>query len=78
MEITDLNRIYLQRGEMHVERMGCGFAWLDTGTPESLLEAAQYVRALEKRQGYKVACPEEIVRRKGWITTENCCNCRAV
>jgi glucose-1-phosphate thymidylyltransferase len=68
LEITDLNRLYLERGELKVERMGRGYAWLDTGTPDSLLEAAEFIRALEKRQGFKVACPEEIAYHEGWIT----------
>ena len=67
LEITDLNRIYLERGELFVERFGRGTAWLDTGTPDSLLEAAEFIRALEKRQTLKVACPEEIAFRNGWI-----------
>ncbi len=67
-EITDLNRIYLERGELDVEKLGRGFAWLDTGTPDSLLEAGEFIRALEKRQGFKVACPEEIAYRHGWIS----------
>lgn len=66
-EITDLNRMYLERGALNVETMGRGFAWLDTGTPDSLLEAAEFVRALEKRQGFKICCPEEIAYRSGWI-----------
>jgi len=68
LEITDLNRIYLERGELSVEKMGRGYAWLDTGTPDSLLEAGEFIRALEKRQGFKVACPEEIAYRSGWIS----------
>ena len=66
-EITDLNRLYLEAGALHVERMGRGFAWLDTGTHDSLLEAGQFIATLEKRQGLKVACPEEIAWRNGWI-----------
>jgi glucose-1-phosphate thymidylyltransferase len=66
-EITDLNRLYLDAGELVVERMGRGFAWLDTGTHDSLLEAGQFIATLEKRQGFKVACPEEIAWRNGWI-----------
>ena len=70
LEITDLNRLYLERGQLSVEKMGRGFAWLDTGTPDSLLEAGEFIRALEKRQGFKVACPEEIAFRQGWISYE--------
>ncbi|MCL6697317.1 glucose-1-phosphate thymidylyltransferase RfbA [Sphingomonas sp. NSE70-1] len=66
-EITDVNRAYLERGQMHVELMGRGFAWLDTGTPDSLLDAAEFVGTLEKRQGMKIACPEEIAWRQGFI-----------
>jgi glucose-1-phosphate thymidylyltransferase len=68
LEITDLNRRYLEAGRLRVEKMGRGYAWLDTGTPDSLLEAAEFIRALEKRQGFKVACPEEIAYRHGWIS----------
>jgi glucose-1-phosphate thymidylyltransferase len=67
LEITDLNRIYMEQGLLNVSKLGRGFAWLDTGTPESLLEAAEYVRAVEQRQGQKIACPEEIAYSNGWI-----------
>ncbi len=67
LEITDLNRVYLERGTLQVERMGRGFAWLDTGTPDSLLEAAEFVRVYERRQGFRIACPEEIAFSLGWI-----------
>jgi len=67
LEITDLNRLYLERGELACETMGRGMAWLDTGTHESLLEASQYIETIERRQGLKVACPEEIAFRQGWI-----------
>ena len=67
LEITDLNRLYLEEGRLKVLTMGRGLAWLDTGTPESLLEAGQFIGTIEKRQGLKVACPEEVAWRKGWI-----------
>ena len=70
LEITDLNNSYLKQGQMRVELMGRGMAWLDTGTFDSLQEAGGYIRTLEQRQGLKVACPEEVAWRLGWITSE--------
>ncbi len=67
LEITDLNRLYLEQGRLSVEIMGRGYAWLDTGTHESLLDASQFIATLENRQGLKVACPEEIAFRQGWL-----------
>jgi glucose-1-phosphate thymidylyltransferase len=67
LEITDLNRLYLEQGQLNVEVMGRGYAWLDTGTHESLLDASQFIATLENRQGLKVACPEEIAFRQEWI-----------
>ena len=67
LEITDLNRMYMNIGKLNVEIMGRGYAWLDTGTHESLLDAGQFIATIEQRQGLKVACPEEIAYRKGWI-----------
>jgi glucose-1-phosphate thymidylyltransferase len=67
LEITDLNRLYLQQARLNVEVMGRGYAWLDTGTHDSLLDASQFIATLEQRQGLKVACPEEIAYRQGWI-----------
>jgi len=69
-EITDINSTYLERGKLKVSVMGRGYAWLDTGTPESLLEAGEFVRTLEKRQGFKIACPEEVALSKGFITKD--------
>ena len=70
LEITDVNAAYLRQGQLNVEIMGRGYAWLDTGTHDSLLEAGQFIATLEKRQGLKVACPEEIAYRNGWIDAE--------
>jgi glucose-1-phosphate thymidylyltransferase len=70
LEITDVNKCYLDRGQLNVEIMGRGFAWLDTGTHDSLLEAASFIATLQKRQGLQVACPEEIAYRQGWIDAE--------
>lgn len=71
LEITSINQAYLERGDLSVEMLGRGFAWLDTGTHESLLEAAQFVETVEKRQGYKIACLEEIAFNQGWLSKEN-------
>ncbi|MGL1933101.1 MAG: glucose-1-phosphate thymidylyltransferase RfbA [Desulfotalea sp.] len=69
-EITDLNRLYLEKDQLNVEIMGRGYAWLDTGTHDSLLDASSFISVLEKRQGFKVACPEEIAYRQKWITED--------
>lgn len=74
LEITDVNRVYLEMGQLQVEMMGRGYAWLDTGTPDSLVEAAEFVRALEKRQGFRIACPEEIAYSAGWIDNRQLVN----
>ncbi|MEA3453867.1 MAG: glucose-1-phosphate thymidylyltransferase RfbA [Candidatus Caldatribacteriota bacterium] len=70
LEITSINQAYLKRGDLRVELLGRGFAWLDTGTHESLADASQYIQTIEQRQGYKVACIEEVAFYKGWITSE--------
>jgi glucose-1-phosphate thymidylyltransferase len=70
LEITDINRLYMQKGQLSVAKLGRGFAWLDTGTHDSLVEATEFIRAIEKRQGQKVGCPEEIAFNKGWISAE--------
>jgi len=70
LEITTLNQMYMERGDLNVELLGRGFAWLDTGTYESLLEAAMFVETIEKRQGYKIACLEEIAWNNGWLSRE--------
>jgi glucose-1-phosphate thymidylyltransferase len=70
-EITDINNAYLERGDLHVSLLGRGFAWLDTGTHDSLMEASHFVQTIEARQGLKVACLEEIAYRQGWLTAEH-------
>ena len=70
LEITDVNRVYLERGQLDVQRLGRGMAWLDTGTHDSMLEASHFIQTLEKRQGLKVSCPEEIAWQQGWIDDE--------
>ena len=70
LEITTLNQMYLEQGNLNVELLGRGFAWLDTGTHDSLIEASQFIHTIEKRQGFKVACLEEIAYRKGWLSRE--------
>jgi glucose-1-phosphate thymidylyltransferase len=70
LEITSVNEVYLKQGQLNVEIMGRGYAWLDTGTHDSLIEAAQFIQTIEHRQGFKVACPEEIAYRNGWVNAE--------
>jgi len=70
LEITDVNKTYLERGSLSVETLGRGYAWLDTGTPDSLLEAAEFVGTMEKRQGFRIACPEEVAYRQGYISRD--------
>ena len=71
LEIPSINQAYLERGDLDVELLGRGFAWLDTGTHESLLEAGMFVETIEKRQGYKIACLEEIAFNNGWLSKED-------
>ncbi|MCR4399297.1 MAG: sugar phosphate nucleotidyltransferase, partial [Syntrophomonadaceae bacterium] len=70
LEITDVNRLYLERGQLRVQVLGRGMAWLDTGTPTALMQAANFIETIEQRQGLKVSCPEEIAFRMGWIDAE--------
>lgn len=70
LEITDINRLYLEQGQLRVDRLGRGVAWLDTGTHDSLLQAANFIQTIEERQGLKICCPEEIAWSQGWITSE--------
>ncbi len=70
LEITDLNRMYMEEGSLHVERLGRGCAWLDAGTPDSLLQAATFVQTIQSRQGMLVGCPEEVAFRMGWIDAD--------
>ncbi|MDF9391945.1 MULTISPECIES: glucose-1-phosphate thymidylyltransferase RfbA [Methylococcus] len=71
LEITDINRLYLEQGQLHIQKMGRGVAWLDTGTHDSLLQASNFIQTIEERQGLKICCPEEIALNKGWIGVED-------
>ena len=70
IEITDINRLYMEKGQLSVAKLGRGYAWLDTGTHDSLVEATEFIRAIEKRQGQKIGCPEEVAFSKGWISAQ--------
>ena len=73
LEITDLNRCYLEAGELYLEKLGRGYAWLDTGTHESMMQASQFIQTMEQRQGLRLCCPEEIAWQNGWIDDAQLC-----